>query len=96
MFLCFIIWPSGNGTCISWPHSNNGIVVVLEHHLCMFSNFMPSSVMVMKEVDNNSAHFQKPHQTPVGLEWRVEVLMYRVWVKRSPVHHNHLTLHLIE
>ncbi len=38
----------------------------------------------MKEVDNNFVHFQKPHQTPVGLEWRVEVVMYKVWVKRVP------------
>jgi hypothetical protein len=38
----------------------------------------------MKEVDNNFAHFQKPHQTPVGLEWRVEAIMYRVWDKRVP------------
>ncbi len=36
---------------------SDGIVVVLKYHLCMFGNFMPSSVMVMKEVDNNFAHF---------------------------------------
>jgi hypothetical protein len=50
----------------------------------MFNNFMPSSVMVMKEVDNNCTHFQKAHQTPVGLECRVEIVMYRVWGKRVP------------
>ncbi len=61
---------------------NNKIVAILEHHLCMFGNFMPFSVMGMKEVDNNFAHFQKQHQTLVGLEWRVEVGMYRVWGRR--------------
>jgi hypothetical protein len=40
---------------------------------------MPLNVMVMKEVDNNFVHFQKQHQTLVGLEWRVEASMYRVW-----------------
>ncbi len=45
---------------------------------------MPSSVMVMKEVDNNFTHFQKPHQTLVGLECRVEVVMYKVWGKKVP------------
>jgi len=48
----------------------------------MFGNFMPFSVMGMKEVDNNFAHFHKQHQTLVGLEWRVEVGMYRVWGRR--------------
>jgi hypothetical protein len=56
----------------------------------MFNNSMPSSVMVMKEVDNNYVHFQKPHQSPIGLEWRIEVVMYRVWGKNVPMHHNHL------
>ncbi len=55
------------------------IATILEHHFCMFGNFMPLNVMVMKEVDNNFVHFQKQHQTLVGLEWRVEASMYRVW-----------------
>jgi len=31
--------------------------IILEHHFCMFGNFMLSSVMVTKEVDNDFAHF---------------------------------------
>jgi len=33
------------------------ITIILEHHFCMFGNFMLSNVMVMKEVDNDFAHF---------------------------------------
>jgi hypothetical protein len=36
---------------------SHGIAIVLKHHLYMFGNFMSFNVMVMKEDDNNFAHF---------------------------------------
>jgi hypothetical protein len=61
---------------------SDGIAVVLEHYLCMFGSFMFSNGMEMKEDDNNFAHFQKPHQIVVGLEWIVKGDMYKVLSRR--------------
>jgi hypothetical protein len=58
--------------------NNDGIVIVLKYHLCMFGSFKVSSLMEMRLDDSARYHFYKPCHPQDGLEWKGT---YQVWEK---------------